>query len=57
MDAELQEDCDAYVALQITSIPATESMPNSPECIHACTKHIPLNREVKIKITGKPILV
>ena len=28
MDAKLQEDCDAYVALQIISIPATESRSN-----------------------------
>ena len=43
MDAKLQEDCDAYVALQITSIPATESRLNQ---IRECLKHDEVSQQL-----------
>ena len=43
MDAELQEDCDAYVALQITSIPATESRLNQ---IRQCLKQDEVSQQL-----------
>ena len=43
MDAKLQEDCDAYVALQITSIPATESRLNQ---IKECLKHDEVSQQL-----------
>ena len=43
MDTELQEDCDAYVALQITSIPATESRLNQ---IRQCLKQDEVSQQL-----------